>query len=174
MWAVLEKLSGEVSEVTNELSLSAILVIGLLAVGAAILPLIVRREHPWLIVIVFSLMTITVLVAISLAHVVKQHEQAGTFSVKPNSTAIRNPNSKNNDYIIWLDGASIDRSIAGVEYSFSDPTATLPRRTSYFSQNGYAVSYRGWHCYDKVDIQIIRKSGEKERIEYNMCNDTKI
>mgnify|MGYP000856646314 CR=1 FL=1 len=173
MWVAFEKLSGAIVNATNDISLIVLVVIGFLMVGAAALPLAIKKQSPWLAGFIFSLLGLTVIVSLSLIFFIKKELLVSPVSVRPRASVTKNPAPINSDYILWIDGVASDTSIVGVDYQFNDKTATLPRRSSYLSQNGYAVSYRGSYCYSNVSILIHRRDGSKSNISYNMCDDTR-
>jgi hypothetical protein len=97
--------------------------------------------------------------------------------IKPRLTMRRNPNLTFRglplfDIILFLDlPVSRRDEIASVKYEINHPTKIEKSMEGTIPETGFAVSYRGYLCFDKVAIRVVPKVGDSFTIPYDMCKD---
>ncbi|HRI07066.1 MAG TPA: hypothetical protein PKW35_04570 [Nannocystaceae bacterium] len=75
------------------------------------------------------------------------------------------------DFSVWLDmPAGVADQIERVTYLLNHPSFRDQNRTVTASEGGFRVSYRGWGCLDSVVVTLQHKTGERDKMVFNMCD----
>ena len=74
------------------------------------------------------------------------------------------------EFSVWLEmPASVAEQVERVTYLFNHPSFRDKNRTVTEAAGGFRVTYTGWGCLDSVVATIQRKSGDREKMVFNMC-----
>ena len=92
-------------------------------------------------------------------------------SARARPRAARRPGSGDtSEFSVWLEmPAAVAGQVERVTYLFNHPSFRDKNRTSTEAASGFKVTYTGWGCLDSVVATIQRKSGEREKMVFNMC-----
>jgi len=74
------------------------------------------------------------------------------------------------DFTIWIDLSTYRRkTLKRVTYRVVDQAAPFETRVADNVVNGFAISYRGTSCIDKMALDVEFTDGTNESIDFDMC-----